>query len=89
VRRRFAVDPDWKRTHDGLAARLDTRTTIGVTAPVGRWRTVDPRRPQDQWRAPWKAVGLVAWGSAVGVAWWLGSSRGRGPLAVLHRQERW
>lgn len=85
--RRYTVEPDWERKDDGYAVRLDTRTTIDVRDRVGRWRNVDPRRPQDAWRAPWKAVGLVAWGSAVGTAWWLGSSRGRGPLAMLHRDD--
>lgn len=85
VARRYRIDPDWKRTSpDGYAARLDTVTTIGVTKPVGRWRRVDPRVPQDAWRAPWKAAGLVVWGAAVGAAWWMGSSRGRGPLGMLH-----
>lgn len=90
VAKRYRVDTDWRRTDDGQAARLDAHTTIGLRPLVGRWRDVDPRRPHDQWRAPWKAVGLVLWGSAVGTAWWLGSSKGRGPLSMLHRDdERW
>lgn len=84
--RRFQVDEDWRRTEDGRAVRLDPDTTIAVT-PVGRWRRVDPLVPSDGWRRPWKAVGLAAWAAAIGGAWWLGSSRGRGPLAALHDPE--
>lgn len=85
VARRYRIDADWKRTSDdGYARRLDTSTTIGVTRPVGRWQRVDARVPQDAWRAPWKAAGLVVWGAAIGTAWWLGSSRGKGPLGMLH-----
>lgn len=90
VARRYRVDEDWKRQVDGYAVRLDPRTTIRVSQPVGRWRKVDPRRPQDAWRSPWKATGLAVWASAVAVAWWLGSSRGRGPLSVLNeRRDGW
>ena len=87
VRRHYLVDPDWRRVEDGYAARLDTRTTIAVAKPVGRWRAVDPSVPEDGWRAPWKAARLGLWASAVGVAWWLGASRGRGPLGSLAAPE--
>jgi hypothetical protein len=83
VKHHYLVDPDWRRVEDGHAARLDARTTIEVARPVGRWRRVDPRLPDDGWRAPWKAVGLGLWAGAVGVAWWIGTSRGRGPLRML------
>lgn len=79
--RRFGVDPDWRRQPDGHAARLGPRETIDVARPVGRWHGVDPRRPNAGWRSVWKWVGLAGWAGTVGTAWWLGSSRGRGPLA--------
>ena len=82
----FRVDPHWRNTHGGLAVRLDARTTIDVAAPVGRWREVDPRRPHDTWRSIGKAAGLAGWMVAVAGGWWLGSSRGGGPLGVLRRQ---
>ena len=84
--RRFRVDEDWRRIEDGRAVRLGPDTTISVT-PVGRWRRVDPLVPSEGWRRPWKAVGLLAWAATVGGAWWLGASRGRGPLASLHDRE--
>ena len=83
VRRRTKVDPQWRRLEDGYAPRLAPHTTIDVARPVGRWRHVDPRLPQDEWQSLWKAVGLGVWAGAVGIAWWLGSSRGRGPLQML------
>ena len=80
--RRMRVDPHWRRLEDGgYAARLGPRDTIDVKRPVGHWRSVDPRRPHHGWRSIWKFVGLAGWAGAVGTAWWVGSSRGRGPLA--------
>ncbi len=79
--RRMRIDPHWRRLEDGYAARLGPRDTIDVKRPVGHWRSVDPRRPHHGWRSVWKFVGLVGWAGAVGTAWWVGSSRGRGPLA--------
>ena len=82
----FRIDRHWRHTHGGLAARLDTRTTIDVADPVGHWREVDPRRPYDAWRSMGKAVGLVSWAAALAIGWWAGARRGAGPLGVLHRQ---
>ena len=83
VARRSRVDPHWRRLEDGYAARLGPRETIDVARPVGRWRRIDPREPQVGWQALGKAAGLTLWAGAVGVAWWLGSSRGRGPLSSV------
>ncbi len=85
---RFEVDPHWRRLEDGYAARLGPRETIDVGQPVGRWRDVDPRRPQDGWQSLGKFAGLTMWGGVVGAAWWLGSSRGRGPLASVAELDR-
>jgi len=83
VARRMHVDPGWRRLDDGYATRLGPRETIGVTRQVGAWRKVDPRLPQDRWRSIGKTVGLGMWAGVVGTAWWLGSSRGRGPLSAV------
>jgi hypothetical protein len=88
VARRSRVDPHWRRLEDGYAARLGPRDTIDVARPVGRWRKVDPRRPQVGWQALGKAAGLTMWAGVVGVAWWIGSSRGRGPLSGLAELDR-
>jgi hypothetical protein len=85
---RFRVDPDWRRLEDGYAARLGPGETIDVAQPVGRWRNVDPRRPEVGWQSLGKAAGLTMWAGAVGAAWWLGSSRGRGPLASVAELDR-
>ncbi len=86
--RRLQVDPHWRRHEDGYAARLGPRQTIDVARPVGRWRRVDPHRPNDAWRSVWKWAGLLGWAGTVGAAWWLGSSRGRGPLASVGELDR-
>jgi hypothetical protein len=88
VARRSRVDPHWRRLEDGHAARLGPRDTIGVTRPVGRWRKVDPRVPDVGWQALGKAAGLTLWAGTVGVAWWVGSSRGRGPLSSVAELDR-
>jgi hypothetical protein len=88
VARRTHVDPHWRRLEDGHAARLGPRETIAVSHQVGRWRKVDPRRPQDGWQALGKVAGLGMWAGAVGVAWWVGSSRGRGPLSSVAELDR-
>ena len=83
----FRVDPAWRNTHGGYAARLDARTTIDVADPVGRWRGVDPRVPHGGWRTVGKTVGFLSWSGAVAVGWWMGARRGSGPLRVLQRGE--
>lgn len=83
AQRSFTVDPDWRRIEGDRAARLGPRETIDVADPVGRWAEVDPRLPTDGWARPWSVAGLLLWGGAVGAAWWLGASKGRGPLASL------
>lgn len=35
-----------------------------------------------------KLAGLLGWAGAVGGAWWLGSSRGRGPLSSVAEIDR-
>ncbi|GGI05214.1 hypothetical protein [Egicoccus halophilus] len=82
----WAVDPDWRQVVDGRAKRLDSRTTIEVGRP-GPWRHVDPRQVDEAWSRPGPALGLLVWGAAVGVSWWIGSSRGRGTLAVLASED--
>jgi hypothetical protein len=85
VQRSFSIAPDWRTVDDDQAAvRLGPRETIDVARPVGRWRSVDPRLPTDGWARPWSAAGLVLWLGAVGASWWVGSTRGRGPLGSLH-----
>lgn len=83
----FLVDPDWRRTDDGYATRLDARTTIDIADPVGRWRDVDPMVTNEAWRSPWRTVGLGVWLVAVGSSSWVGWRRGRGPLAALQSDE--
>ncbi|MFA9432419.1 hypothetical protein [Egicoccus sp. AB-alg2] len=78
----WSVDADWRRVVDGRAARLDARTTIEVSRP-GPWQHVDPREVNEAWSRPGPTLGLLVWAGAVGAAWWLGSSRGKGPLRVL------
>ncbi len=87
LRHRFVVDEDWRRHDDGGAVRLDARTTIAVTR-AGSWVRVDPLVGNDGWRRPGRAVGLVAWAATVGAGWWLGASRGQGPLAMLFDPDR-
>ncbi len=79
--RRTRIDPHWRRLEHGGAARLAADELIAPAAGVGRWHGADPHRPQDGWRSIWKVLGLLGWGGVVGTAWWLGSSKGRGPLA--------
>lgn len=78
----WVVDPDWRRVEDGRAARLDHRTTIEMTRPTG-WEQVDPREVNEAWSRPGTFLGLLLWGGAVGASWWLGSSKGRGPMKAL------
>jgi len=78
----WVVDPDWKRVVDGRAARLDARTTIEVTRPAA-WQHVDPREVDEAWSRPGPTLGLAIWAGAVAVGWWLGTSKGRGPLRAL------
>jgi hypothetical protein len=82
LKRRMRPDPHWREPLDGAAPRLDPRSRIEVTR-TGRFREIDPYRTVDGWRDGWKVVGFLGWAAAVGTAWWLGSSRGRGPLAIL------
>jgi hypothetical protein len=82
------VDPHWRRHDGGGAARLTPQELIDPGRRVGRWHGVDPRRPHDGWRSIWKLAGLLGWAGAVGGAWWLGSSRGRGPLASVSELDR-
>ena len=88
ISRRARVDPHWRRLEDGGAARLAPDELIDPGRPVGRWHGVDPHRPQDGWRSVWKFAGLLGWAGAVGGAWWLGHSRGRGPLASVADLDR-
>lgn len=85
---RAHVDPDWRRSEAGGAARLASDQLISVGRPIGRWHGVDPHRPHDEWRSVWKLAGLLGWAGVVGGAWWLGSSRGRGPLAAASELDR-
>ena len=88
ITRRSHVDEHWRRREGEGAARLAHDELIVPGRPVGRWRGVDPHRPHDGWRSVWKLVGLVGWAGAVGGAWWLGSSRARGPLASVSELDR-
>ena len=88
ITRRAHVDPHWRRREDGGAARLSPDELIVPGHPTGRWRAVDPHRPHEGWRSVWKLVGLLGWAGAVGGAWWLGSSRARGPLASVSELDR-
>ncbi|MFP4149746.1 MAG: hypothetical protein ACLFV0_09675, partial [Nitriliruptoraceae bacterium] len=76
------------RLDAGGAARLTPQELIDPGRRVGRWHGVDPRRPHDGWRSVWKLLGLLGWAGAVGGAWWLGSSKGRGPLAAVAELDR-
>jgi hypothetical protein len=87
LRREFTVDRDWRRTEGGYAPRLDARTTITMDRVHGPWRDVDTLAVNDAWRRPWAAAGLAVWGVAVGLQWWRGSSRGKGPLRGLHDRD--
>ena len=82
LKRRMRIDPNWREPLDGVAPRLGARDSIEVTR-VGRFREIDPHRTVEGWRDPWKAVGFGSWVAIVGVAWWLGSTKGRGPLSLL------
>ncbi len=86
--RRAHVDPHWRRAEGGGAARLLSDELISPGRPIGRWHGVDPHRPNDAWRSVWKLAGLLGWAGAVGGAWWLGSSRGRGPLGAVSELDR-
>src|SRR6056297_3450305 len=83
VARRVRVDPDWRRIEAGGAARLGPRDTIEVSRP-GRWRDHDPLVVTEGWRPPARTAALAVWAGTVGAAWWLGATRGVGPLAGLH-----
>jgi len=83
ISRGAKVDPHWRRREAGGAARLTPQELIDPGRRVGHWHSVDPRRPHDGWRSVWKLAGLLGWAGAVGGAWWLGSSRSRGPLASV------
>jgi hypothetical protein len=87
LRGRVRVDPDWRRVEDGHAARLSPAQTISVTRKRS-WRRHDPLKVDPGWAEPWQALGVGMWATAVGAAWWLGSRRGRGPLAGLHEPHR-
>jgi hypothetical protein len=82
LKRRLRPDPSWREPLDGAAPRLDHHTRIEVTR-VGRFREIDPYRTAEGWRDRWKVVGFLGWVATVGAAWWLGTSRGRGPLRIL------
>lgn len=82
LKRLLRTDPIWREPLDGAAPRLGPRDSIEVTR-VGRFRDIDPHRTVEGWRDPWKVVGFTGWVAIVGAAWWLGSSRGRGPLGLL------
>ncbi|MEX2549757.1 MAG: hypothetical protein WD638_05995 [Nitriliruptoraceae bacterium] len=88
IRRSARLDPHWRRRDAGGAARLSSDELIVPAAGIGRWHGVDPHRPHDGWRSPWKLLGLLGWGGAVGAAWWLGSTRSRGPLAGVAELDR-
>ncbi|MFP4234340.1 MAG: hypothetical protein ACLFUG_05365 [Nitriliruptoraceae bacterium] len=88
IARGARVDPHWRRLDAGGAARLTPQELIDPGRRVGRWHGVDPRRPHDGWRSVWKLLGLLGWAGAVGGAWWLGSSKGRGPLAAVAELDR-
>lgn len=82
LKRRLRTDPHWREPLDGAAPRLGPRDSIEVTR-IGRFREIDPHRTVEGWRDPWKAVGFGLWAATIGAAWWLGASRGRGPLGLL------
>ena len=82
LQRRLKAHPSWQTSVEGAAPRLSHSERIEVTQ-IGRFRQIDPYHTVEGWRDPWKIVGFVGWTAAVGVAWWVGSSRGRGPLAIL------
>jgi hypothetical protein len=88
ISRGARVDPHWRRLEGGGAARLTPQELIDPGRRVGRWHGVDPRRPHDGWRSVWKLLGLLGWAGAVGGAWWLGSSKARGPLASVAELDR-
>jgi len=88
ITRRTTVDPHWRRRENGRAARLAHDELIAPGRAVGRWHGVDPHRPADGWRSVWKFAGLLGWAGAVGGAWWVGHSRGRGPLASVSELDR-
>jgi len=88
IRRRAHVDPHWRRLEDGGAARLAPAELIAPGRPIGRWHGIDPHRPLDGWRSISKVAGLLGWAGVVGGAWWLGASRGWGPLASVAELDR-
>lgn len=79
------IDPHWRRLEDGRAARLRADELLVNLRPKGRWRRVDPHRTDDGWRSWARLSGFLGWAGVVGVAWWLGASRERGPLAPVAR----
>lgn len=85
---RGQLDPHWRRSEGGLAARLTPDELIVPGRPIGRWHGIDPHRHHDTWRSVGKLAGLLGWAGVVGGAWWLGSSRGRGPLAAVSELDR-
>lgn len=85
LRRRLHVVEDWQERDGEEPARLGPRETISVTR-VGHWRQVDPRVTAEGWRDIGRWLGVLGWAAAIGAAWWLGSSRGRGPLAGARRR---
>ncbi|MTV24355.1 hypothetical protein FTX61_02800 [Nitriliruptoraceae bacterium ZYF776] len=84
LQQRLRPVADWAETPDGRARRLGPDETILVTQ-VGRFAEVDPRLVATGWRSFGRGAGVLVWSAAVGLAWWRGSSRGRGPLRHLGR----
>ncbi len=82
VKRRMRAHPTWREPLDGAAPRLGPHERIEVTT-TGQFREIDPYRTVEGWRDGWKVAGFLGWTAAVGAAWWLGTSRGRGPLSIL------
>jgi hypothetical protein len=80
VSRRITVAPDWRIPVDGRAPRLSPQQTIDVARPVGRWRRIEPRLPNDGYRNSAVLLGLAGWlgvvAGAAGLGWW----KGIGPL---------
>lgn len=83
VARTTQIDTQWRRIDEGRAARLGPDQTIDVARRVGRWRTVDPRRPRPITGVGVKLVSLGVWAGVVAAAWWIGSRHRKGPLASV------
>lgn len=79
----FTVDPDWRRTEGGRAARLGPRETIDLRGS-GVFADHDPRTVAVGWRSLGGLLGVLTWTGVAGASWWLGR-RGRGPLRALER----